>query len=80
MKLVRRRVSDRGLMALPDATRRRWNLVDGGSVDVADIGGALVVVPADRGGLRWMVRAAVDDAGGYAALALTVKSDEPDLM
>ena len=66
-------------MALPAAARRRWNLADGGAVEIADIGGALIVVPADAGGVRGMVRASIDEAGGYAALAAAVSDVEPDL-
>jgi len=73
------RVSDRGQMALPAETRRRWNLTDGGSVEVADLGDALVIVPAGRGGLRALVRAAIDDAGGYEKLAAAVADEEPEL-
>jgi AbrB family looped-hinge helix DNA binding protein len=73
------RVSERGQMALPAETRRRWNLTDGGAVEVADLGDALVIVPAGRGGLRSLVRAAIDDAGGYDALAVAVALDEPEL-
>jgi len=79
MALTRYRVSDRGQMALPAATRRRWNLNGGGAVDIADIGGALIVVPAEQGGLRGMVRTSIDEAGGYAALVAAVQDDEPDL-
>ncbi len=73
------RVSERGQMALPADARRRWNLTDGGAVEVADLGAALVIVPAGRGGLRSLVRSAVDDAGGYATLAASVAADEPEL-
>lgn len=66
-------------MALPADARRRWNLSEGGSVDVADLGDALVIVPAGRGGLRAMVRDAVEQAGGYEALVSKVVNDEPDL-
>jgi len=66
-------------MALPAEARRRWNLSDGGAVEVADLGDALVIVPAGRGGLRSLVRAAIDDAGGYDALAATVAEQEPEL-
>jgi hypothetical protein len=59
--------------------RRRWDLTDGGSVEVADLGDALVIVPAGRGGLRAILRDAVDEAGGYAQLAERVASEEPDL-
>jgi AbrB family looped-hinge helix DNA binding protein len=73
------RVSERGQMALPAEARRRWNLTAGGAVEIADLGEALVIVPAGRGGLRGLVRAAIDDAGGYATLAARVAEDEPEL-
>ena len=73
------RVSERGQMALPAEARRRWNLTGGGSVEVVDLGAALVVVPAGQGGLRALLRDAVEEAGGYAELAGRVASDEPDL-
>lgn len=73
------RVSERGQMALPADARHRWHLIDGGSVEVADLGEALVIVPAGRGGLRTMLRDAVEDAGGYARLAAGVAGGEPDL-
>lgn len=66
-------------MALPAEARRRWNLTEGGAVEVADLGDALVIVPAGRGGLRGLVRAAIEDAGGYQKLASAVADDEPDL-
>ena len=50
---------------------------------MADLGDALIIVPAGRGGLRALVRSAIDDAGGYAggyaALAAAVVADEPEL-
>lgn len=73
------KVSERGQMALPAEARRRWNLLDGGAVEVADLGDALLIVPAGRGGLRALLRQAVDDAGGYAELVAEVAADEPDL-
>ena len=73
------RVSDRGQMALPAEARRRWNLDGGGSVEIADLGTALVIVPADRGGLRALLAKAIDEAGGYAALARQVGLEDPDL-
>ena len=66
-------------MALPAEARRRWNLGDGGSVEVADLGDALLIVPAGRGGLRALLRDAIEHAGGYAKLASEVSSDEPEL-
>ncbi len=79
MAVTTYRVSDRGQMALPAETRRRWNLTDGGAVEIADLGNALVIVPAGRGGLRELVRAAIDDAGGYGTLAARVADSDPDL-
>lgn len=73
------RVSERGQMALPAEARRRWDLSEGGAVDIADLGDALVIVPAGRGGLRALLSAAVEKAGGYSALADAVTADEPDL-
>lgn len=73
------RVSERGQMALPAEARRRWNIADGGSVDVADLGDALLIVPSGRGGLRSMLRDAIDEAGGYPELAARVAADDPDL-
>jgi len=66
-------------MALPAETRRRWNLTEGGAVEIADLGDAVVIVPAGRGGLRGLVRAAIDDAGGYPELAAAVAEAEPEL-
>jgi AbrB family looped-hinge helix DNA binding protein len=73
------RVSERGQMALPADARRRWDLTEGGSVEVADLGEVLIIVPAGRGGLRELLRNAVEEAGGYAELAGRVAADEPDL-
>lgn len=79
MTIATYRVSERGQVALPAEARRRWGLSEGGAIEVADVGDALVVVPAGRGGLRGIVAAAVDDAGGYAALAAAAAADDADL-
>jgi AbrB family looped-hinge helix DNA binding protein len=79
MAVAEYKVSDRGQMALPAETRRRWNLSEGGSVEVADLGDALLIVPAGRGGLRALLRDAIEEAGGYAKLATQVGNDDPDL-
>jgi AbrB family looped-hinge helix DNA binding protein len=76
---VQYRVSERGQIALPDEVRRRWNLADGGVVEIADLGAALVVVPAGRGGLRSVILESVEEAGGYSSLVSLVAADEPDL-
>ena len=79
MSIATFRVSDRGQMALPAEARHRWNLGDGGSVEIADLGTALVIVPAGTGGLRSLLAKAIDDAGGYATLARNTAVDDPDL-
>ncbi len=79
MAVSRYRVSERGQMALPADARRRWDIADGGTVEIADLGDALVIVPAGRGGLRSMVSSAIADAGGYEALAAKVGEEDPDL-
>ena len=79
MAIAEFKVSDRGQMALPAEARRRWNLGKGGTVEIADLGDALLIVPAGRGGLRALLRTAVEDAGGYAELAKVVAAHEPDL-
>ncbi len=73
------RVSERGQMALPADARRRWNLSEGGTVEIADLGDAIVIVPAGRGGLRSMLNDAVAAAGGYASLVSKVVAEDPDL-
>lgn len=53
-------------------------MANGGKVEIADLGNALVIVPAGRGGLRAIVRKAINDAGGYKPLAAAVGDDELD--
>ncbi len=79
MAVAEFKVSDRGQMALPAEARRRWHLDKGGTVEIADLGDSLLIVPAGRGGLRALLRAAIDEAGGYAELAKAAGADEPDL-
>jgi hypothetical protein len=66
-------------MALPAEARRRWNLDEGGSVDVADLGDALLIVPSGRGGLQKMLGEAIEESGGYASLAARAAATDPDL-
>ncbi len=79
MMIVRHHVSHRGQVALPAETRRRWKIADGGPVEIADLGTALLVVPADGDGLRSLLAEAIEEAGGYAALAADVAAEDPDL-
>ena len=72
-------VSDRGQMPLPADARRRWNLVEGGTVEVIDLGDSLVILPAGRGGMKAILRQAIADAGGYAHVANKVSVDDPEL-
>jgi AbrB family looped-hinge helix DNA binding protein len=78
MSIAEFKVSGRGQMALPAEARRRWGLAEGGSVEIADLGGSLLVVPAARG-LRTMLLEAIDEAGGYAELAASIAERDPDL-
>lgn len=66
-------------MALPADARRRWDLMSGGSVEVADLGDLLIIVPSGRGGMRGMAQAAIEQAGGYASLVARVADEDPDL-
>lgn len=79
MAVAKYKVSERGQMALPAEARHRWHIAGGGTVEVADLGSALVIVPADRGGLRGLLSQAIENAGGYEALARDVGEAEPDL-
>ncbi|NLD77394.1 MAG: AbrB/MazE/SpoVT family DNA-binding domain-containing protein [Acidimicrobiales bacterium] len=79
MGVVTHKVSERGQMALPAETRRRWDIVDGGAVDVVDLGDAVVIIPAVDGGVRALLKQAVDDAGGYPSLAAAAIEQDPEL-
>ena len=79
MTIVRHHVSHRGQLALPAETRRRWNITDGGPVDIADLGAAVLVVPADGDGLRGLLAEAIEEAGGYTVLAASIAAEDPDL-
>jgi len=79
MGIAEFRVSERGQMALPSEVRRRWQMLDGGAVEIADLGDALLIVPGGHGGLRAMLQDSIEEAGGYANLAATVATDEPEL-
>ena len=79
MALVRHHVSHRGQVALPAETRRRWKLAEGGPVEIADLGAAVLVAPADGDGLRGLLASAIEEAGGYAALVAEAAAQDPDL-
>ena len=69
------RVSSSGQMSLPAAVRRRWNLQDGGPVDVLDLGYGVLTVPKGDG------RRLFDDLLSREEHAAFVRSlaDDPDL-
>ncbi len=79
MAISQHRVSAIGRLTLPAKARHRWRIADGGTVEIADLGTALVVLPAGRGGLKAMLSEALEEAGGYQSLARLVAADEPDL-
>ena len=54
-------------MSLPAAARRRWGLLDGGSVGYLDIGEAVLLVPGGVEQLRRELLGAVSDADWEAA-------------
>lgn len=69
------RVSTSGQMSLPAAVRHRWDLHEGGQVDVIDLGFGVLTVPAGHaGGLLERILPAEDH---YAAVAA---EDDPDLL
>jgi len=68
-------VSTSGKVRLPAALRRRWQLEDGGPIEVLDLGFGALLVPAGTGlGL-------LDDLLPHEAHARFVQalSDDPDL-
>lgn len=73
------RVSERGQMSLPAAARRRWGIEAGGAVEVFDLGESILILPGGRGAAWKLLGQAVDEAGGYAALAREVAASDPDL-
>ena len=68
-------VSSSGQMSLPAAVRHRWNLDDGGPVDVIDLGFGVLTVPKGEG------RKLLGDILTRDAHADFVRSldDDPDL-
>lgn len=68
-------VSSSGQMSLPAGARHRWELDDGGPVDVIDLGFGILTVPQGMG------RRLLDDLvsrDDHAAFVRSV-SDDPDL-
>lgn len=69
------KVSTSGQMSLPAAVRHRWQLDDGGFVEVLDLGFAVLTVPLGEAG-RLLDRVLPAD-DHYAHVAA---EDDPDLM
>ena len=68
-------VSSSGQMSLPAAARHRWNLDDGGPVDVVDLGFGVLTLPRGEG------RRLLGDLVSREEHAAFVKSlaDDPEL-
>lgn len=68
-------VSTSGQMSLPAGVRHRWNLDDGGPVDVIDLGFGVLTVPKGQG------RRLLDDlvSGDQHADFVRSLEDDPDL-
>lgn len=68
------RVSTSGQMSLPAAVRHRWQLDEGGEVEVIDLGFGVLTVPTGQAGLLLDRILPADDH--YASVA---EEDDPDL-
>lgn len=79
MTVIKHRVSRRGQMSLPAEVCRRWHIAEGGSVEIADLGNALLVMPGGRHSLRGLLAEAIEEAGGYPTLTDRVATEEPEL-
>ena len=55
------KVSSRGQMSLPAATRRRWGLQDGGDIAYLDLGDAVILVAGRVESLRRELLESVTD-------------------
>jgi hypothetical protein len=68
-------VSTSGQMSLPASARHRWNLDEGGPVDVIDLGFGVLTVPKGRG------RRLLDDllSRDEHTAFVTSLADDPDL-
>jgi bifunctional DNA-binding transcriptional regulator/antitoxin component of YhaV-PrlF toxin-antitoxin module len=70
------RVSNRGQLSFPASARHRWGIVDGGDVEVFDLGDAVVVLPCGSGMARKALASAMS-AERYAEYVSQI--DDPDL-
>lgn len=70
-------VSKRGQFSLPASARRRWDLLEGGQVEVFDLGDAVVVLPCGKGSARSSLAEALT-AERYNELVCQI--EDPDLV
>jgi bifunctional DNA-binding transcriptional regulator/antitoxin component of YhaV-PrlF toxin-antitoxin module len=68
-------VSSSGQMSLPAAARRRWQLDDGGPVDVIDLGFAVLTLPRGEG---WRLLNDLLSRDDHAEFVRSL-ADDPDL-
>lgn len=68
------KVSTSGQMSLPAAVRHRWNLEDGGRVDVLDLGFGVLTLP--QGGAARLLDHLLPADAHYEAVAA---EQDPDL-
>lgn len=74
MRVETFRVSTSGQMSLPAPARHRWNLDEGGEVEVLDLGFGVLTVPAGHAGMLLDHLLPAEDH--YAAVAA---EDDPEL-
>jgi bifunctional DNA-binding transcriptional regulator/antitoxin component of YhaV-PrlF toxin-antitoxin module len=70
------RVSGRGQLSFPASARRRWGILDGGDVEVFDLGDAVVILPGAAGTTRSALARALS-ADVFDAFCADI--DDPDL-
>ena len=67
-------VSSSGQLSLPAEVRRRWGLVDGGAVDVIDLGFGVLTIPHGEGPALRADLVSLDEHGLFVDAL-----DDPDL-
>lgn len=75
MSIETYRVSTSGQMSLPAAVRHRWDLDNGGVVDVVDLGFGVLTVPAGRA--SQLLNDLLPADAHYAAVQA---EEDPDLL
>jgi bifunctional DNA-binding transcriptional regulator/antitoxin component of YhaV-PrlF toxin-antitoxin module len=70
------RVSSRGQLSFPASARRRWGILDGGDVEVFDLGDAVVILPGAAGTARHALAKALT-ADAYDEFVDAI--DDPEL-